>query len=163
SFVNAIEPFVDNSVFDLIMRGEDVTAKSGSEITDLVEGGVSKLDQLLTINAAANLVADLLAEAAHVGDPVLIEPIRARCVAATVTIDRDLRQLPSGPETTALRERAEGLLNLGAGSDNIFDVRKRALGMVSGGQHSLAANEKQLAALKTAHDILLVTLTPMID
>src|SRR5262245_20131743 len=137
SFVNAIEPFVDNSVFDLIMRGEDVTAKSGSEITDLVEGGVSKLDQLLTINAAANLVADLLAEAAHVGDPVLIEPIRERFVAATVTIDRDLRQLPSGPETTALRERAEGLLNLGAGSDNIFDVRKRALGMVLGGQHSL--------------------------
>jgi adenylate cyclase len=62
-----------------------------------------------------------------------------------------------------LRERADGLLNLGAGSDNIFDVRKRTLGMVSGDQHSLEANEKQLAALKIAHESLLVTLTPMID
>jgi class 3 adenylate cyclase/HAMP domain-containing protein len=163
SFVKAIEPLVDNSVFDLIMQGEDVTAKSGSAITGLVEGGVSKLDQLLTINAAANLAAGLLAEAAHVGDPVFIEPIRERFAAATATIDRNLHQLPSGHETAALRERAEGLLNLGAGSDNIFDVRKRTLGMVSGDQHSLEANEKQLAALKTAHESLLVTLTPMID
>jgi PAS domain S-box-containing protein len=163
SFVNAIEPFVDNSVFDLIMRGEHVTAKSGSAITDLVEGGVTKLDQLLTINAAANLAAGLLAEAAHIGDPVLIEPIRERFAAATATIDRNLRQLPSGPETTALREQAGSLLNLGAGSDNIFDVRTRTLGMVSGDQHSLEANEKQLAALKTAHESLLLTLTPMID
>jgi class 3 adenylate cyclase/phosphoglycerate-specific signal transduction histidine kinase len=163
SFVNAIEPFVDNSVFDLIMRGEHVTAKSGSAITGLVEGGVTKLDQLLTINAAANLAAGLLAEAAHIGDPVLIEPIRERFAAATATIDRNLRQLPSGPETTALRERAGSLLNLGAGSDNIFDVRTRTLGMVSGDQHSLEANEKQLAALKIAHESLLLTLTPMID
>src|SRR5262249_24753924 len=163
SFVNAIEPFVDNSVFDLIMRGEDVTAKSGNAITDLVEGGVSKLDQLLTINAAANLTAGLLAEAAHIGDPVLIKPIRERFGAETATIDRNLRQLPSGPETTALRERAQGLLNLGAGSDNIFDVRTRTLGIVSGDQRSLEANEKQLAALKTAQESLLVTLTPMID
>lgn len=163
SLVEALEPFVDNSVFDLVMRGEDVTAKSGSAITGLVEGGVSKLDQLLTINAAANLAAGLLAEAAHVGDPVLIEPIRERFVATTATIDRNLRQLPSGPETTALRERSEGLLAFGAGSDNIFDVRKRTLGMASGDWHSLDANEKQLAALKTAHESLLVTLTPMID
>src|SRR4029453_5140150 len=99
SFVKALEPFVDDSVFDLVMRGEDVTAKSGSAITGLVEGGVSKLDQLLTVNAAANLAAGLLAETSHVGDPVLIEPIRERFVAATATIDRNLRQLPSGSET----------------------------------------------------------------
>ena len=29
NFLIAIEPFVDNSVFDLVTRGEDVTAKSG--------------------------------------------------------------------------------------------------------------------------------------
>jgi len=163
SFVTALEPFVDDSVFDLVMRGEDVTAKSGSAITGLVEGGVSKLDRLLTINAAANLAAGLLAEAAHVGDPALIEPIRERFVAAIATIDRNLRQLPSGPETAALRERAEGLLTFGASPDNIFDVRNRTLGMASGDRHSLDADEKQLAALKTAHESLLVTLTPMID
>ena len=159
----ALEPFVDNSVFDLVMRGEDVTAKSASAITGLVEGGVSKIDQLLTINAEANLAAGLLAEAAHVGDPVLIQPIRERFLAATATIDRNLRQLPGGPETTVLQERAEALLAFGAGPNNIFDVRERTLRAASGDRHSLEADEKQLAALKTAHESLLVTLTPMID
>jgi adenylate cyclase len=164
SFLEALEPFVDDSVFNLVMRGDDVTAKSASAITGLVEGGVSKIDQLLTINAEANLAAGLLAEAAHVGDPVLIEPFRERFVAATATIDSNLRQLPSGPETTALQEQAEGLLALGAGSNNIFDVRRLALQADdSDERHSVEANEKQLAALKTAHESLLVTLTPMID
>src|SRR6185369_1938201 len=163
SFLIALEPFVDDSVFHLVMRGEDVTAKSASAITGLVEGGVSKLDQLLTINAEANLAAGLLAEAAHVGDPVLIQPIRERFLAATATIDRNLRQLLGGPETTVLRERAKALLAFGAGSNNIFDVRERTLRAAAGDRHSLDADEERLAALKTAHESLLVTLTPMID
>ena len=163
SFVETLEPFVDDSVFDLVLRGEDVTAKSANAITGLVEGGISKIDQLLTINAEANLAAGLLAEAGHVPDPVLIQPIRERFVAATAAIDRILRRLPDGPETTALRERTEGLLAFGMGSDNIFDVRMRALRGTSGDRHSLEADEKQLNALKTAHESLLITLTPIID
>lgn len=41
-FMKTLEPLVDNSVFDLVMRGEDVTAKSSNAITGLVDGGVSK-------------------------------------------------------------------------------------------------------------------------
>jgi CHASE3 domain sensor protein len=81
-FAKVLEPLIDDSVFNLVMRSEHVTAKNASAITGLVDGGVSKLDHLLTINAEANLAAGLLAEAAHVDDPVLIEPIRERFVAA---------------------------------------------------------------------------------
>ncbi len=163
SFVETLEPYVDDSVFDLVMRGEDVTAKSASAITGLVEGGVSKLNQLLTINAEANLAAGLLAEAGHVRDPVLIQPIRERFVATSAAIDRILRQLPDAPETTTLRERAEGLLAFGVGSDSIFEVRMRTLREASGDGHSLEADEKQLNALKTQHESFLITLTPIID
>src|SRR4029453_17232352 len=90
-------------------------------------------------------------------------PIPEGLVAPTATIDRNLRQLPSGSETTALRERAEGLLAFGGGSDNIFDVRKRTLGMAAGDRHFLDADEKQLAALKTAHKPPAAPLPPMID
>jgi PAS domain S-box-containing protein len=162
SFLEALEPLVDDSVFDLVIRGEDVTAESTSAITGFVEGGVSSIDQLLTINAEGNLAAGLLAESAHVGDAVLIQPIRERFLAAVATVDRNLRQLSGGPETTALRERAEGLLALGAGPNNMFDVRERTL-RASGDRRSPEADLQQLAALKTAHKALLVTLAPMID
>src|SRR5215467_6235217 len=61
-FLIAIEPLIDDSVFNLVTRGEDVTAESTKATTDLVEGNVSKIDQLFTINAEANLVAGLLTE-----------------------------------------------------------------------------------------------------
>ena len=163
SFLIALEPLVDDSVFDLVTRGEDVTAESTKAIIDLVEGNISRIDQLFTINAEVNLAAGLLAEAAHVSDPVLIQPIRERFLAAAATVDRSLRRLPGGPDTTSLRERAEGLLALGAGPDKMFDVRERILRAASGDRHSLEANQQQLAALKTAHESLLLTLTPMID
>ena len=163
SFLMALEPLVDDSVFDLVTRGEDLTAESTRAITDLVESNVGRIDLLSTINAEANLAAGLLAEAAHISDPAFIQPIRERFLAAAAAVDRSLRLLPDGPRTTLLRARAKGLLALGAGSDNIFDVRERTLRAASGYRHSLEANRQQLAVLKTAHESLLLTLTPMID
>ena len=116
NFLIAIEPLIDDSVFNLVTRGEDVTAESIKAITDLVEGNVSKIDQLFTINAEGNLAAGLLTESAHVSDPALIQPIRERFLAASATIDRSLQLLPGGPETTPLRERLERLLALGLAS-----------------------------------------------
>src|SRR5215472_12994628 len=163
NFLIAIEPLIDDSVFNLVTRGEDVTAESIKATTDLVEGNVSRIDQLFTINAEGNLAAGLLTEAAHVGDPALIQPIRERFLAAAATIERRLQLLPGGPETTLLRQRAEGLLALGTGADNMFDLRERTLRAASGDRHSLDANEQQLSSLKTAHESLLLTLIPMID
>ena len=162
-FVKALEPLVDDSVWNLVMRSERVTAKSAGAITGLVDGGVSKLDHLLTINAEANLAAGLLDEAAHVDDPVFIEPIRERFVAATATIDRNLRDLPDGAQATTLRKRAKALVAFGASTDNLFDIRKHTLLAASDVGRPPHADKKQLAAIKTAHESLLLTLTPMID
>src|SRR6201984_1738820 len=74
NFLIAIEPLIDDSVFNLVTQGEDVTAKSIKATTNLVEGNVSKIDKLFTINAEGNLAAGLLAEAAHVSDPALLPP-----------------------------------------------------------------------------------------
>ena len=45
----------------------------------------------------------------------------------------------------------------------MFDLRERTLRAASGDRHSLDANEHQLSSLKTAHELLLLTLIPMID
>ena len=103
SFLIALEPLIDDSVFNLVTKGEDVTAESIKAITDLVEGDVNRIDQLFTINAEGNLAAGLLTEAAHVSDPALIQPIRERFLAAAATVDRRLVSSPA-----ALRQRRCG-------------------------------------------------------
>src|SRR5215468_6356290 len=90
NFLIAIEPLIDDSVFNLVTRGEDVTAENARATAELVEGNASKLDQLFTINAEANLAAVLLTEAAHLRDPALLQPIRERFLSAAATIDRRL-------------------------------------------------------------------------
>src|SRR6201998_652290 len=162
AFLIAIEPLIDDSVFNLVTRGEDVTAESTKATTDLVEGNVSKIDQLFTINAEANLAAGLLTEAAHVSDPALGQRIRETFLAAAATIDRSLPLLPGGPETTPLRERLYRLLALGTSADNMLDLREQTL-RASGDRHFLGPNEHQLFLLKTAPESLLLTLIPMID
>jgi class 3 adenylate cyclase/phosphoglycerate-specific signal transduction histidine kinase len=163
NFLIAIEPLIDDSVFNLVTKGEDVTAESIKSITDLVEGNVTKIDQLFTINAEGSLAAGLLTESAQVSDPALIEPIRERFLAASATIDRSLQLLPEGPETTRLRERLERLLALGSGVDNMFDLRERTVRTAPGNRRPVDSDQQQLSAVKTARESLLLTLAPMID
>jgi phosphoglycerate-specific signal transduction histidine kinase len=67
-FRDALEPLVDDAIFNLVITSEEVTAKSKEAITGLVEGGVNALQALLTLRAEGNLAAGLLGEAAHVDD-----------------------------------------------------------------------------------------------
>ena len=163
-FLNILEPLVDDAVFNLITNGEQVTKDSTKAINDLVEGGVSTLQQLLTINAEGNLIAGLLVEAAQVPDPNLIQPIRERFKAAAASVDRNLRQLPESPNKDKLQQASTALLAVGAGADNLFDARQRELQAVGQARGSLQAKREQLAAaVKTTQEALLNILTPMVD
>jgi hypothetical protein len=163
-FVDLLEPLVDDAVFNLIISGEDLTAQSTESVTGLVEGGVSTIHLLLTINAEANLAAGLLAEAANSPDPVLIQPIRERFFAAAATIERSLSQLPEIGDRDQLQQASEALLRLGSGSDSMFDIRERALRATEEGQDtSLASGERIAETVKANHEALLAILTPMVD
>jgi len=163
-FVDLLEPLVDDAVFNLIISGENLTAQSTEAVTGLVEGGVSTIHLLLTINAEANLAAGLLAEAANSPDPVLIQPIRESFFAAAATIERSLSQLPEIGDREQLQQASDALLRLGLGSDNIFDIRERALRAAEEGQEtSPASGEGMARTVKANHEALLAILTPMVD
>ena len=163
-FQDTLEPLVDDAVFDLVISGEQVTAESRRSITGLVEGGVSSLDRLLTINAEGNLAAGLLAEALHVDNPVLLQPIRERFLATAAAVERNLCQAPENALKSKLKQASETLLAAGQGAENIFSLREQQLQVTPKDVNAtLLENEQRTTALKAAHDNFLVTLTPMID
>jgi class 3 adenylate cyclase/HAMP domain-containing protein len=163
-FVEVLEPLVDDAVFNLIISGEDLTAQSTEAITSLVEGGVGAIYQLLTVNAEVNLAAGLLAEAANTLDPVLIQPIRERFLAAAAMVERSMGELPDFAEREALQQALDALLGHGSGEDSIFDVRVRELGAVASARETLKLKSGRMAeTLKAAHGLLLEILTPIVD
>ena len=163
-FLNALEPLVDDAAFELITSGEQVTAESTKAINNLIEGGVSTLQQLLTVNAAGNLVAGLLAEAAQVEDPTRIQPIREHFNAAAASVDRSLRKLPESSEKEKLQQASTTLLALGSGPDSLFDARQRELRALAETRDSFQAKREQMAAaVKVTQEALLQILTPLVD
>jgi class 3 adenylate cyclase/phosphoglycerate-specific signal transduction histidine kinase len=163
-FQDVLEPLVDDAGFNLVTTSEEVTAKSKEAITGLVEGGVNALQALLTLRAEGNLAAGLLAEAAHVDDPALIQPIRERFSAAAATMERSLEALPGSPGNGRLREESEALIALGGGADNLFEARLQELRALPDVRPSLQAKrEGMTTAVEVAHRTLLETLTPMVD
>jgi len=163
-FLETLEPLVDNSVFDLVISSEQVTEKSTRSITSLVEGGVSGLDQLLTINAEGNLVAGLMAEALRVDNSALLQPIRERFLAAATAVEGNLRQVSKNSPRPALLKTSTALLAAGRGANNIFDLRERELRAKNvNPKSSTLEQEQRTAELKAVHDAFLLTLSPMID
>lgn len=163
-FQNALEPLVDDASFNLVATSEEVTAKSKEAITGLIEGGVNALQALLTLRADGNLAASLMGEAAHVGDPALLQPIRERFSAAAAAIEKSIEALPQSPENKRLREASKALIALGRGVDNVFEVRSQELRAPAETRRSLQVKrEGMTAAVEVAHRMLFETLTPMVD
>jgi class 3 adenylate cyclase/HAMP domain-containing protein len=118
----------------------------------------------MTINAEGNLAAGLLAEAAHIDDPDLLQPLREKFRAAAAAVSTGLRDLPESAEKDVLRRASATLLALGTAKDNIFEVRERELRTFAVTRRSLEVKREQIsAALKSAHAALLQRLTPMVD
>jgi len=161
-FLVAIEPLVDDAYFVLVISGEGVTAQSTSAVTELVEGGVGRLDLLLTLNAKANLSAGLIAEAMHVQDSTLIQPIRERFWAAGAAVERSLNRLPNELKDGPLSKAVAEVLAFGRGKGNVFAHRLRALRTPPNGRNKSAPSPRP-ADLKSAHERLLLVLTPLID
>ena len=159
-FSETLEPYIDDAVFDLVITGENVMSENSTALTSLVEEGVSEIDHLLSINAAANLAAGLMAEALNATDPVAIEPVRERFLSAALAIERSLAQLPSNADTNALHRACDALLAFGRGRGNLFDDRVSALRT---GQPIANDTSEINRLLKSTHERLLLLLTPLID
>ncbi len=164
TFTETLEPLVDDAVFEMVITGEGVTEQGKKAITDLVEGGVTAIHRLLTVNAEGNLAAGLLAEAAHIDDPDLLQPLRERFRAAAAAVATGLQDLPASAEKDVLHQASTTLLALGTAKDNIFEFREHELRTFALTRRSLEAKRAQSsAALKTAHAALLQRLTPIVD
>jgi adenylate cyclase len=149
-FENVLEPFVDDSIFNLVMRGESVSSEQTEMINELVEGGISTVDRLLAIKAEGNLAAGLLTEALHTDNTALVGPLREQFDSAALSIDGNLRLIRGLPQASALKRASDALLFYGR-QGGVFD---------SGPGGSLREVDD---GLKAAHEAFLGVLAPMAD
>ncbi len=151
----ALAPLVDNASFDLAtgLQGaaDSVSAeKTRSTLSELADNQLAALQAMLDLRANGNLALGLLIEAANVPGKEDLTPVRDRFTAAAGHLDKSLAVLKSEQTAGALRGPLAKLLQYGRGDANIFDLRRRELEAVAGGERGLAANRALADALEQA-------------
>ena len=163
-FGEALEPVIDDAVFELIISGERVTSEGTARILDLVANGAGLLDHLLMLQAEGNLAAGLIAEVIHVDDAALIEPLKERFISAEAAIDRHRRNLPPTEETRRLGLTIDRLLDIANTKPSLFKRRAAFAAQASQVYPQDEVAWKQAPdVLKSAHDDFLVQITKLID
>jgi class 3 adenylate cyclase/phosphoglycerate-specific signal transduction histidine kinase len=138
ALLKVLEPLVDDAGFNLIVSSDQFSADSKAAIQNLVEGGVSDLQSLLTLRAEGNLIAGLLNEASGVADRNALEPLRDRFVAAADHVRKLNAGLPDG--NNELSGLVQNLGGFGIDEGDIFDIRHSELQQIVDAQHFLAVN-----------------------
>ena len=99
-----IAPLIDTASFDLVIGSEDATGGATEVINKLISEGVTVLRGTLEVQAAGNLAAGLMSEAAAIENVALLVPLQERFTAVVVHIEESLASLPETEEYAAVRD-----------------------------------------------------------
>jgi len=138
---------IDDHVFNVVMKGEKLTADSANAITDLEDIGVYTLHSVLTIRAEINLAAGLLNQAAIELVSSRLQPLYERFVGSVSQIGKLIKELPSSPNIDVLQESIVNLTKQGIGENSIFSLRGKELVQQSSAQKALQRSRTLSAEL----------------
>lgn len=141
SFLESLEPLIDDRVFELVLANERGTAVSADH-------SAATLDALMTLKAEGNGVAGILNESANVPDDDLLRPLTERLEAASGQVQRALRKVPVTPPFEPLRTAAGKLLLFGESDDSIINLRHQELQQLARARAELAASRDLSTALR---------------
>src|SRR5206468_7648114 len=144
ALLEAIIPAVDDANFDLMTASKAVEKAT---VGDLLES----LQRLLEVEAEANLLTSLLAEASLVSDIARMNPLRDRIDAAQSKIEAKLRGLAKPEQRKQLTELYDGLAAM-AGKDGVIALRNRELTAQRSAELAFVAAQSEAIKLKEAVD-----------
>ncbi|HEY0524791.1 MAG TPA: methyl-accepting chemotaxis protein, partial [Stellaceae bacterium] len=129
-----IHPRFFNDTLDLAVsiQGDDVSAPDALRAARARWAGeVARLQQMIQFRVAAALAGNLLSEASAARDKPALESMRKQFAEAAGTIERFKHAFEKpgagGADAAAVPAAADELLQLGAGSPNLFDLRREEL------------------------------------
>lgn len=133
SFLENLEPLIDDLVFELVMATERRAAVSA-------DSSAATLDALMSLKAEGNLTAGILSESANIPEHDMLTPLIERLEAASGQVQRAVRKVPVSPRYEPLRAAAGKLLLFGEAEDNIIALRLEELQQLARARAELDAS-----------------------
>jgi len=108
-------------------KAQSLASSNADRISRLVDQEMARLEAILRIHSAGNRAAGLLATAANVDSRGALETLNTRFMAAVSTLRENMSVLHGDPSHETVSRHVKALIELGAGSNNLFDLRRTQL------------------------------------
>lgn len=107
-----LTPIVDDSYFEVVSAAEDVGKVGTKSIRSFVNGGLQRLQTIVSIGAETNLATGLLAAGNVASTPSLLALLEDRYALSAQRVQKLLAGLPKDAEFDPIRAQIGGLLQL---------------------------------------------------
>ncbi len=146
-----VAPARDDQLFYTVTGYRKLGEPPAEEVAYRAEDELTRFHYLSELQSNVNIATQILASASTVSDPSLIEPLRERFESSVFHINRNLSRLSGTEIHSELTPLFSRLLELGAGDENGFELRKRQLELA----------DLQIVLLGNNHDIAVLLLGEM--
>tara|TARA_R110002095_G_scaffold40742_1_gene37577 strand:- start:3114 stop:6101 length:2988 start_codon:yes stop_codon:yes gene_type:complete len=134
AFLLKMEPMIDDAVFDFVMQGEWLSAKSNVYTTDLVENSTRKVSEFLEFGDRIDDLEGVLSEVILASDLDSFGPLQTRYNTLETEIEENVANWAAQAGQPAFVELAQDILDFGRGLDNIFILKEQELWQTPPGQ-----------------------------
>mgnify|MGYP003668250606 FL=1 len=125
---------IDDAVFDFVMQGEWLSAKSNVYTTDLVENSTRKVSEFLEFGDRIDDLEGVLSEVILASDLDSFGPLQTRYNTLETEIEENVANWAAQAGQPAFVELAQDILDFGRGLDNIFILKEQELWQTPPGQ-----------------------------
>ena len=135
----------DEVAFNLSLGAEAVDITQPGAVLEFVEGGVEPLTAAMNVKAEVNRVVGLLGNAAAETAPERMQPLKERFIGAKSLLEDNMSLIAQSDQSAEMAKIVEKLVAVGAGENNVFDMRLTEL-LVQEEVESLMAESRQISS-----------------
>ncbi|MAZ01739.1 MAG: hypothetical protein CMN56_01230, partial [Sneathiella sp.] len=136
AFLLKMEPMIDDAVFDFVMQGEWLSAKSNVYISDLVENSTQKVGEFLEFGDRIDELEGVLSEVILASDLDSFGPLQTRYNDLEAEIEQNVATWAAQAGEPAFVELAQNIIDFGRGLDNVFILKEQELWQTPEGQNT---------------------------
>ena len=134
TFLLRMEPLIDDAVFDFVMQGEWLSAKSNVYIADLIEKSTQKVGEFLKFGETLDELEGVLSAVILAPDLDSFGPLQIRYSALEAEIEENVALWAAETGEPAFVDLAQNILDFGRGLDNVFILKEKELWQTPPGQ-----------------------------
>ena len=134
TFLLKMEPLIDDAVYDFVIQGEWLSAKSNVYIADMIEKSTQKVGEFLKFGETIDELEGVLSAVILASDLDSFGPLQTRYNALETEIEKNEAQWAEEAGEPAFVDLAESILDFGRGPDNVFILKEQELWQTPPGQ-----------------------------